>query len=131
MFPQRPEWFVPYTIGWEKPWGVEWARWYETDGEEGEEPPEEIMHLFETWEAMQEAVDEDEQIRLGKEILKSQAENLWTIGTVGHLLEPVIVGDNMRNFPKEGYTGYDFLNTYPYHIEQVFFEGGKWSGEPE
>jgi peptide/nickel transport system substrate-binding protein len=131
MFPQRPEWFVPFGIGWEKPWGVEWARWYSTNGEEGEEPIEPIMQLFETWEKMQQTLDEYEQVNLGRQILKSQAENLWTIGTVGHLPEPVIVGNNMVNIPETGYTGYDWLNTYPYHSEQFFFEGGKWSGEPE
>jgi len=54
---------------------------------------------------------------------------LWTIGTVGHLFEPVIVGDNLKNFPKEGYTGYDYLTGSHYRVEQVYFEGGKWTGE--
>jgi peptide/nickel transport system substrate-binding protein len=130
LYPQRPEWFVPYSVGWEKPWGVEWARWYSSGGEEGEEPPSKVMDLFTTWETMQETMDEYEQVSLGRQILKSQADNLWTIGTVGRLPEPVIVGDNMVNFPETGYTGYDFLNTYPYHSEQYFFEGGAWSNEP-
>jgi peptide/nickel transport system substrate-binding protein len=130
MFPQRPEWFVPFGVGWEKPWAVEWARWYQSGGEEGEEPIEAIMELFRIWEEMQQTLDEYEQVYLGRQILESQAENLWTIGTVGHLPEPVIVGDNMVNFPEIGYTGYDYLNTYPYHSEQYFFEGGAWSNEP-
>jgi peptide/nickel transport system substrate-binding protein len=131
LFPFRPEWFVPYGIGWERCWGIEWARWYTTSGEEGEEPPEEILRLFDVWEQMQTTMDEYDQVFLGREILKSQAENLWTIGTVGHLPEPVIVGDNLVNVPETGWTGFDYLNTYPYHSEQFSFEGGKWSGEPK
>ncbi len=128
IFPQRPEWYVPWEVGWEKPWGVQWARWYTTDGEEGEEPPAEVMANIERWEGMQRTLDEDEQIRLGREILQSQADNLWTIGTVGDVPEPVIIGSNLRNFPEEGYTGFDWLNTYPYHVEQMYFEGGEWAG---
>lgn len=131
LFPQRPEWYVPWEINWEKPWGVEWARWYVTQGEQGEEPPAEILRVIDLWEQMQRTMDEAEQVRLGKEILKSQAENLWTIGTVGNVPEPVIIGSNLRNFPQEGYTGFDWLNTYPYHAEQLFFEGGKWAGSKE
>ena len=40
-----------------------------------------------------------------------------------------VVGDNLINYPKEGYVGFDFLGTAPYHSEQLFFEGGRWSGE--
>jgi peptide/nickel transport system substrate-binding protein len=130
IFPQRPEWYVPWSVGWEKAWGIQWAQWYTTGGQEGEEPPADILGLLDTWEQMQATLDEEEQIRLGREILKYQAENLLTIGTVGEVPEPVIVGENLRNFPEMGYTGFDWLNTYPYHVEQVYFEGGEWSGAP-
>ncbi len=129
LFPNLPMWFVPYEIGWERPWCVEWARWYATGHKEGMEPPETIKTLQKTWETVLTTVDPKEDIRLGKEILKGQAENLWTIGTVGHLFEPTIIGDNLKNFPKEGYTGYDYLTASQYFVEQVYFEGGKWTGE--
>ena len=107
----------------------EWARWYTTGGKEGQVPPDAIMSVIEIWETALSTTDEKEGIRLGRELLKSQAENLWTIGTVGHLFEPVIVGDNLRNFPTEGYTGFDYLTASHYRVEQVYFEGGKWTGE--
>jgi len=129
VFPNQPMWFVPFELGWERPWCVEWARWYQTAGKEGMVPPDAIKTLIKTWETVLSTIDEKERVRLGKEILKAQAENLWTIGTVGHLFEPVIVGDNLKNFPKEGYTGYDYLTGSHYRVEQVYFEGGKWTGE--
>jgi peptide/nickel transport system substrate-binding protein len=130
LFPIVPMWWVPYEVGWERQWGIEWARWFQTGGEEGQEPPEEIKQVYDNWQQLQSTLDEDEFIRLGKAILQSQAENLWTIGTIGEVPEPMIVGDNLKNYPEKGYTGYDWLGTYPYHAEQLFFEGGKWSGEP-
>lgn len=131
LFPTRPDWFVSFQSGWEHPWDSAWALWYDTNGAEGEEPPQEIQYVHETWEQMKQTVDEEEFIRLGQEILRMQAENLWTIGTVGNVPEPMIIGSNLMNYPQEGYVGFDFLGTYPYHAEQLFFEGGRWAGEPE
>ena len=129
LFPNKPFWFVPYEMGWERTMFNEWARWYTTGGKEGQVPPDAIMSVIKIWETALSTTDEKEGIRLGRELLKSQAENLWTIGTVGHLFEPVIVGDNLRNFPTEGYTGFDYLTSSHYRVEQVYFEGGKWTGE--
>ncbi len=130
LFPTRPDWFVAHQNGWEQPWNSMWSLWYTSDGAEGEEPPQEIKDVLATWEQMLQTVDDDEFVRLGQEILRSQAENLWTIGTVGGVPEPMIVGSNLRNYPQEGYVGFDFLGTYPYHAETLYFEGGEWTGEP-
>lgn len=129
IFMLQPQWYVANDIGWERPWGVEWARWHMTGGKEGQEPPQIVKDVYKWWVDLSTNMDEAKRLELGKQILKAQAENLWTIGTVGHLSEPVIVGDNMKNFPKEGYTGYDYLTASHYRFEQVYFEGGKWSGE--
>ena len=130
LFPTLPEWWVAFEVGWEHPWDSQWGLWYASEGEDGEEPPEAIKQVHDTWEQMKQTVDEEEFVRLGKEILRSQAENLWTIGTVGNVPDPMIVGENLINYPEIGYVGFDFLGTYPYHAEQLFFEGGEWTGEP-
>lgn len=130
LFPTRPDWWVSYRNSWSLPWNSMWGLWVTSDGEEGEEPPEAIMEVLNTWETMLVTVDEEEYTRLGQEILRSHAENLWTIGTVGSVPEPMIIGENLINYPQEGYVGFDFLGTAPYHSEQLFFEGGEWTGEP-
>ena len=42
-------------------------------------------------EVLKTSVDEEARVEAGKAILRSQAENLWTIGTVGLAPHPVIV----------------------------------------
>jgi len=123
LFPLGPMFFVPYHLGQETTWGVEWAQWYITEGEKGEEPPENIKKLYEWWERMKTTTDEEENIDLGRKILASQAENLWCIGTVGMYPQVVIVRNNLRNIPQESLWGWDVMYTFPAHPEQFFFKG--------
>ncbi len=86
--------FVPYE---RINWAPAWQKWYTTDGQEGEEPPAEVKELFANYEKFIKTSSEEERVRLGQEILKSQAENLWVIGTVSKIPVPVIVQNNLRN----------------------------------
>ncbi|NPV80310.1 MAG: ABC transporter substrate-binding protein [Firmicutes bacterium] len=122
LFPITPMWYVPMSWGWENSWCPLWAQWYVSGGKAGEEPPQEMKRLISLWEKMQSVMDDQERIKLGKEILRSQAENLWTIGTVGLAPHPVIVRDNLRNVPEKGLWGWDTIWTYIYHPEQFFFK---------
>lgn len=101
--------------------GIEWAHWYTTDGEKGEEPPAEVKRNFDLFKKMRLA-GEKERIRLGKELFRSQAENLWTIGTMISTPMPIIVRNNLRNVPKELEYGFDWLFTIITHPEQFFFK---------
>ena len=103
-------------------WAPLWARWYVSGGKEGEEPPEEVKKNNERWEKIKVSMDEEEVIRLAKEILQSQADNLWTIGTVGLAQKVMIVKNYLRNVPERGVWdwGYLFLNCY--RPEQFFFK---------
>jgi len=117
-----PEFFVPYIVDWSATWAVEWARWYQSEGKEGEEPPEKIKRLLEWYEKMIAARSHQERVEYGKKILASQAENLWTIGTVGLVPQPIIARKNMKNIPEKGIYGWDTLYTAPFHPEQFFYE---------
>lgn len=107
MFIITPYWSVPMNWGWEWSWEAQWGLWYQTNGEEGEEPPQHMKDLLDKWERMTATLDEDERTRLGKEILKEQAENLWVIGTVGLAPVPILAAKNMRNIPEEQLWGWD------------------------
>ena len=121
-FPLYPEFAVPMATGFSGLWGGLWSRWYLSGGKEGEEPPEELKKNIERWEKMKTTMDEEERIRLGKEILRSEAENLWTIGVVGVAPVPIIVKSNLRNVPKEIPFGWDLYFSTIAHPEQYFLK---------
>ena len=57
--------------------------------------------------------------------LESQAENIWTIGTVGLAPQPLIVRNTLRNVAETGFWTWDSYWSYPTFPEQWFFEGGQ------
>ncbi len=122
LFPSEPFWFVPMHIGWEECHWTPWSNWYLTGGEKGEEPPEDAKQLILWWEEMGTTMDIPRRIELGKNILRSQAENLWTIGTLGLAPQPVVASNTLRNVPHFGYWGWDNRWTLPYHPETWFLE---------
>ncbi len=130
MFSHSPEWHVPYLAGtsWNV-WGQAYAQWYASGGSQGEEPPAEVRRVLDLFDEMQVTVDQERRLEIGREILTINADNLWNIGDVGGVPIPVILGDNFKNYPEEGFTSYDWLGNHHYHIEQTYFEGGRWSGE--
>ena len=114
------QWFVPYAVNWASPWAVEWARWYQTSGAEGEEPPAAIKQLQQWREQLLTAVGDSERLAIGKKILSSQAENLWTIGTVRMIPQPIVLKNEVGNFPDRGLWGYSVIWTWPAHPEQFY-----------
>ena len=101
MFTTLPHAVVPTSNA---PWfagSPHWALWFTSEGADGIEPPEEAKMVYNNWQKMLLAPDA-ERIRLGKELLRSQAENLYTIGTVSDLpLLLFVARDNMGNLPDE------------------------------
>jgi len=84
---------------------TEWSTWFNTDGEKGEEPPEEVKELHQWWKDWQVAVNKEEYIRLAQKIFDFHAKNVWMVGTVGMSKAPVIAKSNLRNVPEWSYWG--------------------------
>ncbi|MFA9479142.1 ABC transporter substrate-binding protein [Phycisphaerales bacterium AB-hyl4] len=120
LFPNEPMWFLPFRQGRDMvTWG-QWVRWFQTDGQEGQEPTSEAKDLMRWWNEMRSHPDRAERIKLGKRIMQSQAEHVWAIGTVGLTPQPVAVANHLHNVPKRGYWGWDTKLNYPYHPETHF-----------
>jgi peptide/nickel transport system substrate-binding protein len=100
----------------------EWARWYRSDGARGMEPPPEVKQLIAWWEVLRRTADVEERIRMGKNILRSQSENLWVLGVIGQGPHPVIVSDRLRNVPTDGYWGWDSRWSWPYYPETWYLQ---------
>ena len=68
----------------------------------------------------------EEQVVLGggqvQGILRSQAENIWAIGVAGLAPHPVIVRDDLKNGPRDGYWGWDSRWSYPCYPETWYLE---------
>lgn len=126
LFNIDPLWYVPLGYTYAIAWAPLWGKWYATKGKEGEEPPEEVKKNIERWEQFKITLDKEERIRLAKEILRSQAENLWTIGVVGLIPTPVIVKDNLRNVPEEALFGWDYYMTLPWKPSQFFLKSPRY-----
>lgn len=88
--------------GTSKAFGPFWKRWYDTGGEEGVEPADDIKKLAELIDQGRTAGPE-EQTEIARELFRMWADNVWQIGTVG--LTPmiqgvVVVNNNLRNVPE-------------------------------
>ncbi len=83
-------------------WGPLWEDWFRSNGKRGEEPPDEIKALWDTWLLLRKTGDREERIRLGKKLVRSQAENLYGIGAVGGTINPAVVTDRLHNVPGDG-----------------------------
>lgn len=85
-----------------------WGQYYETKGQAGtpiDMPvPDELMELYRSWRV---ATSRDEQRRIWDEMLKLYADDVFTIGIIGGILQPVVVAKNLRNVPEEGIYNWD------------------------
>jgi peptide/nickel transport system substrate-binding protein len=99
-------------------------RWYETGGEEGLEPPDEIKRLVEITDEAK-TVGKEEQTELAQELFKIWADNAWQIGTVG--LTPMIQGvvvanEDLRNVPEVAGNDWPLRTPGNTRPEQYYYE---------
>ena len=98
--------FAPTTqqeLEWPK-----WGQYYETRGRGGE-PPDlpsalRLRDLFNQWLG---TASEDQQAVVWHQILQIWADEVFSIGTVGGVLQPVVANDKLRNIPEQGIFNWD------------------------
>jgi len=80
-----------------------WFSWWNTKGEKGEEPPDELKR---TWSMCAEVpyLSPEERNKALEEIFDIWAEGLWMIGTVGMTAKPAITNINLGNVNTDTYT---------------------------
>ena len=92
---------VPLTGGpnnlWFGYWANDWARWFVSNGEVGEEPPELMKQIVATYRKLQVSEDPAEMRVLAKEIFDIAHENLWVIGYVSDPGMGFVASNNMGN----------------------------------
>ncbi|MBV7327965.1 ABC transporter substrate-binding protein [Chloroflexi bacterium TSY] len=98
-----PYWTMPYAnISRIGPLA---GNWYQSAGESGVEPTGDLRRVTDLTEQGKGASAE-ERIEMGQEIFRLNADNLWTIGTVGltpMVMGTVVVKNNFRNVPETAF----------------------------
>jgi peptide/nickel transport system substrate-binding protein len=80
-------WTFPFHVVWLSistlaPGGPEYARWFHSGGKEGKEPTGRIREMMDLWVKGM-SVSDEERIKLGQEIWKIAAEDVYIIGILG------------------------------------------------
>lgn len=108
-----PLWFIPVTdlTYWAPLTGL----YYGTNGAQGIEPQGKLLELQQLFDAMKAATDPAEQVRLGNEIVRIHAEELFRVGYLEGF-QPVIASSKFRNVPHE-YGIEDFRLLFPRYMQ--------------
>src|SRR5437763_1394351 len=102
-----PPWeFAPTTqqqLEWPK-----WGQYWETKGTAGEAPEtpsaSRLLELYNSW---LNAGTSAEHAAIWHEMLKIWADEVFSIGLIGGVLQPVVVNDRLRNVPEDGMYNWD------------------------
>ena len=129
LFPLVPDWFYPHRSGWDIALWNHWARYYQTKGELGEEPPPLVRNLQHWGDRLREATTEEHRTKAAKTLLEAAAENLWTIGTVGQAPHPVVVSTRLKNVTETGIWGWDNRWTLSYHPSTWYVDDDAVAGD--
>lgn len=103
--------------------GGPWYEWYNSDGESGEEPPEDVKQLFDLvteWKGTLPGTEEYED--LGKQIIEIHRDNFWYVGTVSDAPRITVIHNRLANVPEISYQDWDVYRTYPYQTAQWFIK---------
>ena len=101
-----PREFAPTMRG-----ALNWSRWglfVESNGKQGEpcdlEAACKLLDYLRAWES---TTDAAVRRRAWHAILHANADQVFSIGTVNGIRQPIVVGLKLRNVPKEGYYAWD------------------------
>ncbi len=90
---------------------LQWSQWglyYSSKGKSGQKPDDpgaiELIRLLHKWEM---ATSVAERREIWKRMLEICAEQVYTIGIVGGVIQPVVVNVRLRNVPRKGVWAWD------------------------
>ena len=104
-----------------------WGQYFETSGGAGE-PPDmpaalELARLNEAWLA---AGSRDEREAVWRKMLQIHADEMFTIGIVSGVMQPIVVSKRLRNVPQEGVYNWEPGAQFGIYRPDTF-----WFGEPK
>ncbi len=119
-----PKEFAPTMQG-----GLQWPKWgmyVESKGTKGEKcdlPSAcKLLDDIHTWES---SADPAVRRKAWDDILATNADEVFSIGTVNGIRQPIVVGPKVRNVPKEGYHAWDPGGYIGLYQPDTFWIAGK------
>ena len=101
-----PKEFAPTMQG-----GLQWSKWgmfVESKGKQGEKcDMETACKLLDDVKEWERATNDEDRRKAWGKILQTNADQVFSIGTVSGIRQPIVVGPKVRNVPKEGYYAWD------------------------
>lgn len=80
-------------------WGIPWSQWYNTGGQDGEEPPETIKNRMALYDQSKSTADPAERERLLKEIAQIAADEFEVMGVAKAAVTYGIAKNKLANVP--------------------------------
>ena len=117
----EPWYFLPFRGGTPPSTAGLWWDWYQTGGEQGEEPPEEVKRQYDLYDRIKGASPEDLPA-LAEEFFENASQNIWFIGLVGVLPHVGVVKNNFRNVPEQAISDWLQLTPGNTNVEQYFIK---------
>jgi peptide/nickel transport system substrate-binding protein len=97
-------------------WGVLWNDWFNSNGESGEEPPEDVKEFMGHVNRSIVVAGEERDVEIAA-WKQMEYDNLYNIVTVERVPYPLIVNKDMRNVPTAG-----FAIAANFSLEQMWYD---------
>lgn len=99
-----------------------WRRWYNSGGQEGEEPSEVNQQIFALCDRFATAKPmSEEYMQIGKEMATLYTEQLYTLG-ISVAPRVIIISNRLGNTPTAGMFSADFMFWVPYRGDQWYIK---------
>jgi peptide/nickel transport system substrate-binding protein len=121
----NPAWLAPVTE--DQPQWPQWGLYFQSKGQRGQEPTvpaaRRLVELYERWLV---STDRGERERIWGEMLEINAKEVFSIGILGDIPQPVVVADGLQGVPKEAIYTWDPGAFFGYLSPDTFYwEGGR------
>ncbi len=99
-----------------------WGQYYETKGEVGEAPQlESAKQLFELNEAWRVSTDSEERRQIWTKMLRTYCQEVYSIGILNSVPQPIVVNSNLRNVPEQGLYAWSPTSYFGIYHPDVFW----------
>lgn len=121
-----PNELVP-TIEEQLQW-PKWGLWVISNGKQGESPTDPIVKkLIESKKAWEATTSEADRTRLWHEILSLNVDQVFTIGTVNAVPQPIVISRKLKNVPEKALYSWDPGGHFGIFQPDTFWLDGKES----